>query len=69
VPVTISTVDEDSLINGKANLRPLYLGADGASASSNQDNFFLRTSILNKKQKTKFGEMFKQLSGDKVEDF
>jgi|LauGreDrversion4_2_1035121.scaffolds.fasta_scaffold164179_1 hypothetical protein len=63
IPITISMIDEASLKSGKANLQPIYADLEGsASAGSAQDNFFLKTNILTKKQKTKFSQMFKELT-------
>lgn len=63
IPITISQVDE----SGKA-LFPIYQGTE-SSMTSVKDNFFLNTTILNKKQKTAFGKMFKELTHDKVDNF
>lgn len=67
IPITISTIDESALKKGEAKLRPIY--AAGEAATSGSDNFFLKTTILSKKQKGVFAQKFKELSGDKVENF
>lgn len=70
VPITISMVDEASLRSGKgANLQPIYADSEATDSSASRDNFFLKTNILNKKQKSKFSQMFKELTHDKVENF
>lgn len=58
-------IDEASLKSGKsANLQPIYADSDatGGGSGASQDNFFLKTNVLTKKQKTKFQQMFKELT-------
>ena len=62
VPVTISVADLS-----KGRVEPVYAG--GESQGGSQDNFFLRTDILNKKQKETFARMFKEITQDKVDNY
>jgi hypothetical protein len=61
VPVTLSLIEDLK----KGELLPIFAGTE----TSVTDNFFLKTRILSKKQKGTFKKMFKELSGDKVENF
>ena len=61
VPVTISLVEDLK----KGELLPIFAGAEPGTT----DNFFLTTRILSKKQKGTFKKMFKELSGEKVDNF
>lgn len=50
MPITISIVDPNKK---DKRLEPIYAGSDNTNAS---DNFFLKTDILNKKQKDTFAK-------------
>ncbi len=67
MPITISLVDEASLKKGKPKLESIY--QSGETTGQSNEGFMLRTDILNKKQKTKFTEKFKEITKDKVESF
>ena len=68
MPITISIVDEATLRKGKPKLDTIFAsGGDSAGVSS--EGFMLKTDILNKKQKTKFTEKFKEITKNNVENF
>lgn len=68
VPITISVIDEAALKKGDAKLRAIFASGEGAPEQGDS-NFFLKTSILTKKQKTAFATKFKEISADKVDNF
>jgi len=53
-------IDEGSLKKGKGNLEPVF--ASSETGSGQKDNFFLRTNILNKKQKDAFNSSFRNIT-------
>lgn len=63
VPITISILDK-SKKGGHTD--PIYVGSE---AQVSKDTFFLKTNLLNKKQKETFARMFKEITADKVDNF